>query len=71
MDQMTGFASALTRLEGALERLERVAAEVDTGGGNSEAIAELEALRDKHRRLRHSTERAVADLDVLIASAGG
>lgn len=68
MDQMTGFASALTRLEGALDRLERAAAGIgDTDG----ASAELEALRRKHRRLRDSAERAVADLDVLIASARG
>ncbi|MFD0850048.1 hypothetical protein [Sphingosinicella xenopeptidilytica] len=65
MDQMTGFASALTRLESALDKLERAAAGAgDTGG----ALAELDALRQKHRRLKDSTERAVADLDVLIAS---
>ncbi len=67
MDQMTGFASALTRLESALDRLERASAGV---GDVSGALAELDALRQKHRRLKDSTERAVADLDVLIASRG-
>ncbi|MBW7947119.1 MAG: hypothetical protein H3C60_11925 [Sphingomonadaceae bacterium] len=65
-EKMTGFASALTRLEGALDRLERAAAGIGDADG---ASAELEALRHKHRRLRDSAERAVADLDVLIASA--
>ncbi|MBB4630425.1 hypothetical protein [Sphingosinicella soli] len=65
MDQMTGFASALTRLESALDKLERAATTIDDGAG-----AEMDALREKHRRLRQSTERAVADLDVLIASRG-
>ncbi len=68
MDQMTGFASALTRLESALDRLERAAAGVDDAGG---APAELDVLRQKHHRLKESAERAVADLDVLIASARG
>ncbi len=66
MDQMTGFASALTRLESALDRLERAAAGIsDTDSSH----AELEALRRKHSRLKDSTERAVADLDALISSA--
>ncbi|BBE34868.1 hypothetical protein [Sphingosinicella microcystinivorans] len=65
MDQMTGFASALTRLESALDKLERAAGGVHDAG---EALTELEALRHKHRRLKDSTERAVADLDALIAS---
>jgi hypothetical protein len=68
MDQMTGFASALTRLESALDRLERAAAGVDDAGG---ALAELDVLRQKHHRLKESAERAVADLDFLIASARG
>jgi hypothetical protein len=67
MDQMTGFASALTRLESALDRLERASADVGDGG----AHAELDLLRQKHRRLKDSAERAVTDLDVLIASARG
>lgn len=67
MDQMTGFASALTRLESALDRLERAA----TGVGDADgALAELEALRQKHRHLKDSAQRAVADLDALIASRG-
>ncbi|WP_339708729.1 hypothetical protein [uncultured Sphingosinicella sp.] len=65
MDQMTGFASALTRLESALDKLERAAGGVHDASG---ALTELEALRQKHRRLKDSTERAVADLDALIAS---
>ncbi|MBL8647980.1 MAG: hypothetical protein JNL46_12050, partial [Sphingosinicella sp.] len=63
--QMTGFASALTRLESALDKLERAVA---GAGDTNDALAELDALRLKHRRLKDSTERAVADLDVLIAS---
>jgi len=71
MDQMTGFASALTRLESALDRLERAAAGVgDTDNDADGALAELESLRRKHRHLKDSAERAVADLDALIASRG-
>ena len=71
MDQMTGFASALTRLEGALDRLARAADSVnDTGNDTGGAFAELESLRQKHRRLKDSADRLAADLDVLIASRG-
>lgn len=76
MDQATSFSSALSRLETALERLEHAATGVGTkDGGENARVHVLEAERDllqlKHRRLVQSTERAVADLDALIASKTG
>lgn len=73
MDQPTPFPSALSRLESALERLEKVAGNV--GNGANAALNTIEAERDllqlKHRRLVQSTERAISDLDALIASVEG
>lgn len=58
------------RLETALERLEATAAGV-LPQSESDRVAALEAQRDllqlKHRRLLQNAERAVADLDVLLA----
>lgn len=80
MDRPASFPSALTRLESALDRLEAMAKNVnaaDVAQGTGEqadnaTIATLEAERDllrlRHRRLVQSTERAIADLDTLIAS---
>ena len=77
MDRPASFPSALARLETVLDRLETLAAAVPAAAPNhgeagAERIAALEAERDllqlRHRRLVQSTERAVADLDALIAS---
>lgn len=72
MDRPTSFLSALSRLETALDRLEAVAGTLHAHSGDNAALAALEAERDllrlRHRRLVQSTERAVADLDALIAS---
>lgn len=72
MDRPASFPSALSRLETALDRLEAVAGTLPAPGGDNAALAALEAERDllqlRHRRLVQSTERAVADLDALIAS---
>jgi len=74
MDQAISFSSALSRLETALDRLERAAGNAEAADTDNVALITLEAERDllqlKHRRLLQSTERAVADLDALIASAG-
>lgn len=73
MDQATSFSSAVSRLESALGRLENAAAGVGAASGDDTALRAIEAERDllqlKHRRLMQSTERSVADLDALIASA--
>jgi hypothetical protein len=75
MDRPASFPAALSRLDGALDRLEALAAsrpQAAAGDGGNAALAVLEAERDllqlRHRRLVQSTERAVADLDALIAS---
>lgn len=56
---------ALARIEAAVARIEAAAA----ARGQSDQVdrGELEALRTAHGRLRGRVERAIAELDELIA----
>jgi hypothetical protein len=77
MDDSADVASALSRLNAALVRLDVAVSKLPaaaTGPTDSSALQQLEAERDllqlRHRRLLQSTERAVADIDALINSVG-
>ena len=56
---------ALSRIEGAVARIEAAAAA--RGRIDQADRSELEALRTAHGRLRGRVERAIAELDELIA----
>ncbi len=75
MADADSFSSALARLEATLGRLEKAAGNLPRNTGANPAVSALEAERDllklRHRRLVQSTEKAIADLDALMAEAGG
>ena len=69
------FTNALSRLEAAATRLEALAHAASPYGGASaksadSATPELQALAERHRRLRAGTAEALARLDRLIAGGG-
>jgi hypothetical protein len=75
MADADSFSSALARLEATLGRLEKAAGNLPRNTGANAAVSALEAerhlLKLRHRRLVQSTEKAIADLDALMAEAGG
>lgn len=59
-----GAFTAIERIERALARIEAASASPPQAPGNDLALAEMTA---RHRALREETERALADLDSLMA----
>lgn len=60
-----GAFTAIERIERALARIEFVASRPLATAGADLALAEMTA---RHSSLRDETQRALADLDVLISS---
>ncbi len=58
------FNQAIGRLETAIERLESLASTPSADG----SLAALNALEERHRRLREGTSDALARLDRLIGA---
>ncbi len=60
--------AALDQIEQALARLEAgVAALRTAGSAESEATAELKALKTRHRRLKDKVAEELQQLDLLLA----
>ncbi len=59
-----GAFTAIERIERALARIEAASASPPQPPGNDLALAEMTA---RHRALREETQRALADLDSLMA----
>ena len=60
--------NALARIERAVAQIEAAAARGGGGGGSDKA--ELDALRAAHGRLKGRVERAISDIDDLLAQRG-
>lgn len=59
---------AIARIERALGRIE--AASAQARGGDVEASAELERVRDAHQKLRSRVEGAIGQLDRMLETEG-
>jgi hypothetical protein len=61
-----GVFTAIGRIERALARIEAASARQTQAANNDLALAEMTA---RHRALRTETQKALADLDILVAGA--
>ena len=60
---------AISRIERALARIE-TAARRPKPAGNGDDSAELEQVRDAHRKLRSRVEGAIGQIDRLLETGG-